>query len=731
MLYSIFIPSPTGELVKASPAAGATGYAPAPLGNGYADAYRGQRAPSPVELVQQLVGTAYACADLNAGAVAANPFGLMVKTSPGKQARTRWMTRPVSVKAARRLKNSGQSATDGDVEEIIDPEHPLLALLAKPTQDPSGLGSFDLRYCTQLYLESLGRAYWWMPRDGLGVPREIWLLRSHMVREVPDYSGADLISHYQYGRQEIPADEVVRFHLPDPYSLYYGGYSPMLAAIEKIRIGRKEDAHIAALLDNMGRPDALLIPKGDSEGGGIGDVEARRWRAMVQAEFRRAGRGGLAVSEFPGSLEVLGWKPQDIVEIERAKAIKTDICNCFGVPDALLERNAANLAGAKTADYSHAKYAVNPRCVRLAEVLNDKLVRVFDPSGRLFLVFDNPVPDDEVFELEATKAGATTGIASVNEGRASLGLPPLDGPAGDMRYIAATSVPIGKDGMPISPKPPAPVGGATGDAGQPQADAGPQPSFEDQYPADGKKKDFDESKHPRAEHGQFGETGGSGSAPKDDNDSPAKGAGVAKRTPMETPAKASKSELAKRSCSIIDKSVQRYAEEHNEPQFAKAVGGLSYPDSEPVDVVTGKEGVITDGVELKTMVSNKASKLTMDRYAQVRKVEWEQKNKATFHTVVIDDRKVFNAGGEGQHDETQRTYFYRRGIAGSARIESMHECKNLAEVKKLMKAPEAKLPAGAQRTDAKIHEGKWMPIVDKGGKGYRNSKTGEVVRPKK
>ena len=407
-----------------------------------------------MELVQQLVSTAYACADLNAGAVAANPFHLMVKTGAG-QRKTRWQTRSVKSKLRKQVKNAGQLDTDGAIEEITDVSHPLLALLAKPTQDPNGIGSYDLRYCTQLYLESVGRAYWWIVRDGLGTPKEIWLLRSHAVREIPDYEQNAIIAGYQYGRQTLSPDDVIKFHNPDPFQLYYGGYSPMQAAIEKIRIGRKEDAHIAALLDNMGRPDAILIPKGDSEGGGIGTDEARRMRSIMKQEFRMAGRGGLAVSEFPGSIEVLGWKPQDVVEIERAKAIKTDICNSFGVPDALLERNSANLASAKTADYAHAKYAINPRCCRLAEVLNDRLVRLFDPSGRTFLVYDNPIADDEVFELEITKTGGQLGVASVDETRASLGLELLGGPAGNMRYVATTLAPIGPDGMPILPPPPA------------------------------------------------------------------------------------------------------------------------------------------------------------------------------------------------------------------------------------------------------------------------------------
>jgi hypothetical protein len=213
------------------------------------------------------------------------------------------------------------------------------------------------------------------------------------------------------------------------------------------------------------------------------------------------------------------------------------------------------------------------------------------------------------------------------------------------------------------------------------------------------------------------------------------GGGVAKRSGKRSSEKAqspqTKAEIAKQSATYVGKDIQRYAEEHNEPQFAKGVGGLSYADNEPVDVVAGRGGRVEHGIELKTMVSNKASKLTMDRYAQVRKVAWEGKNDATFHTCVIDDREVYNAKGAAKHDESKRVYYYRRGVAGSARIESMQKCKSIGEVKKLMATPEANLPPGAQRTDGKLHEGKWKEINDKQGRCFKNSKTGEIVRPKK
>jgi hypothetical protein len=217
---------------------------------------------------------------------------------------------------------------------------------------------------------------------------------------------------------------------------------------------------------------------------------------------------------------------------------------------------------------------------------------------------------------------------------------------------------------------------------------------------------------------------------------------------------------------MVDKSIQRYAEEHVEPRMAKALGGASFPNSEPCDLklpadpkqsaawvkatedyraamaaweAGGKKGqrpamAKPDGkpgglVELKTMVGNGNDKITMDSYAQVRKAVLEKESGAPYHTVVIDDRAVFSP--DGSHDESGRVYYYRRGIAGSARVSSLHKCRDLAELKRLMAAAEADLPAGARRTDAHITGGDWVPFEDAGGKGFKDKKTGQIVRAKK
>jgi hypothetical protein len=74
---------------------------------------------------------------------------------------------------------------------------------------------------------------------------------------------------------------------------------------------------------------------------------------------------------------------------------------------------------------------------------------MYDPTGRLFFAADNVLPQDEVFALEQTRVGATTGAVEVDEIRMALDLEPYGTDAGKMRYISNDLIPIDRDGVPI------------------------------------------------------------------------------------------------------------------------------------------------------------------------------------------------------------------------------------------------------------------------------------------
>lgn len=432
-----------------------------PLGSAYTDRWKKDRAPTPLELITEIVGVAYVCINLNSSSTASTKLQLFCRTQKGDR-KTRWATRTIGTKQKKWLaecKSTANMMTSGDVHQVLD--HPILRLLdinecdlsvddSDYNDDRPTMSGFQLTRMTQIYLESIGRAYWLVEFDGMGVPEKVWLLRSAFVREVFDPEGSGRVIYYEYGGPagvKYNPKQILRFVCPDPYNPYIGGYSPLMAAMEKLRIYRGQDANIEAVLENAARPDALWSPSANGETGGmIGPAEARRMEVAINQKFREAGKGSVMVAPFPGSLQPISWKPGDILDLERSKLLKADIMAIFDVPDAMYERNQTTVAGAKTSDYAHAKYAIIPRLTNYLSTLRS-LLRMYDPDGRLFWAFEDPRPADSIFALEQTRVGATTGGYEVDELRVALDLEPYGTDAGRVRYINNQLLPVGRDGQ--------------------------------------------------------------------------------------------------------------------------------------------------------------------------------------------------------------------------------------------------------------------------------------------
>lgn len=439
-------------------------------GGGFADIFRKDRAPTPAELLAENLNTAFACARLNAEAVAGTPLRLYAQTRKGnaEDARRRrraqeWgITKSVPKREQRRLKGSpmltSQLAASDDIEEIV--EHPVLDLLDYVPEDPTlpTLTRFDLIFLMSQYLDLVGWGYLYTPRTGLGnTPGERWLVPPQLMRELIDPATGKLLYYQFIGASgqpmSLPVEDVVVFRDPDPTNPYRLGRSCLRAGIEKVRIGRKQDAATNAMLDNGSWPGGVFIPKGeDGAPAVVSPEEADRIRVALTMQLARAGRGGMLVAPASGTFEAIQIPPHDLADLESARMTKTDICNLFGVPNAKLERNDANRASADTADYAHAKDAILPRCIRLQSALNT-LVRMYDPTGRLFLAFDSPVMEDRQHELENQKFGASIGAFLPSEWREDAGLPEL--PGADTRLATATVTALGPDGQPVQKPAPA------------------------------------------------------------------------------------------------------------------------------------------------------------------------------------------------------------------------------------------------------------------------------------
>jgi HK97 family phage portal protein len=387
--------------------------------------------PTPLELLAELKSTAWTCASLNAAVCASFPPRLYVSTRPGQPV-ARCLTRALPAVEDRRLRSLGHLAphTRGvsRIEEVA--EHPLLELLdqVNPVHN-----EFDIWELTTLYQEVHGVAYWLLEFGPLGMPVGIWPLPSHQVTPWREPGSNQLVDAYLFrtggDERRLRPDEVIAFRYPDPREPYLHGLSPLRACYDQARLTSELAAFKLAKFANHALPDAIVSPDAV-----IGQEERDRLEMRWQDRLRRGGAGRVIVAESAMRVQLLAHSMGDVAALADLRATREDIANAFGVPLAFLTTHT-NLANLQAADQQHTAQTVRPRLRRRDEKLNEQLVPLFDPSGRLFLTSDDPVQGNRELSLKERDLYLRQGVITINEVRSEQGLPPV--PWGDEPWLPA------------------------------------------------------------------------------------------------------------------------------------------------------------------------------------------------------------------------------------------------------------------------------------------------------
>lgn len=168
------------------------------------------------------------------------------------------------------------------------------------------------------------------------------------------------------------------------------------------------------------------------------------------------------------------------------------------------------------------------------------------------------------------------------------------------------------------------------------------------------------------------------------------GPGVSKAPAEKVPSE--KALLARKFYKKANRKEQRYAEQQ-ESILASGIGGAQTDDNKPVDV-TLKIGKIEHGVEVKTLISGKRDKITMNAKAIIKKVAWQSDGNRKIHTVVLDKRGAFHRGANRALFSGHELY-YKSGV-GSFRVGSMHKVKDYEELMRLFTMSDIQLPTAAR-----------------------------------
>lgn len=316
----------------------------------------------------------------------------------------------------------------GEVTEVELPNHPLSMLL----RDPGPV--FDMPrmlFLVAWHLQQAGDAYWQIVTDGIGVPRELWPLPTQHVS--PVFGGPDVILGYEVRAQAsvttLRPEEVVRFWIPDPETLYSGigrlgpqanEYDTEQFRVEHLRAHFEKDATPRTAIKGETGAQAPDPPEKKAFG--------ESWR---QANHRRLGADlGLPAWIPPG------WDIHEFREDSKSTLVplgasgRDQLLAAYGVPASTVGVEVTvNRAAAEVADLTLDKNTVLPMTIIAASSLTRQLARRhFDP--RLVVQFREFVEPDKDFELRREAQDLAGGVRVINGVRRDRGLDEV--PWGDL-----------------------------------------------------------------------------------------------------------------------------------------------------------------------------------------------------------------------------------------------------------------------------------------------------------
>jgi len=386
----------------------------------FMDQFKQIRTPSAADLLREFTGIAYACAQINAKAVASVPFKLYVQTRQGDKA-PRVRTRSTSAANLRRLMGRQDLRTRLRkavvVEEVED--HPALDLLQNWARWLFTVESLDVA----------GTAFWRPEPYESGsqaIIEQLIELPSHQVVVKKGETIREPIAGFKYGQQPYAADELIYFRFPSLTDPFCGGYSPMQAAWQQVLLGDKTSSHLHNALDRQPSISFLITPEDAPQMGSMeewDDAGLRRFSAKINKKaFVR--RESLVLSNRRLKVHELASSAREL-ELAAERGLNRDeIAICFDVPPAMLSTQT-NLDNLKASVRQHAKQGVEPRVVLLDDAINDQLMPLFDPTGRLVFAHDDCVPADEAADTAKETAELASGKISINEARKRANLDPV------------------------------------------------------------------------------------------------------------------------------------------------------------------------------------------------------------------------------------------------------------------------------------------------------------------
>ena len=335
----------------------------------------------------------------------------------------------------------------GAYEVIENPDNPVTSLF-KNVNGNTTENEFKEQSLSSLELQ--GNSYWWIVKDSLGIPVQLYFMRPDYVSIVPNPNIPGGVKSYEFGtanrKETFNGDEILHFKYFNPRSQFYG-QSPLEAARVTIEADMYAKVYNKQFFRNSSRPYGVLKSKVNL------DEEKRnrlkkQWNAGHQGA-EKAYRTALLEGDL--DYQQLGISQQDSDFIQQLRMYREVILAIFKVPPAMMNVfEYANYANVKEQRKIFWTDVMSKKLNKIANYINEFLI--FPVWGNQYKVaFDYS-------NIEVLREAENEKVERFSKAIASGFLDPMK--AAEMMgwettgnfYLPMNLIPIGDSGTPTTSK---------------------------------------------------------------------------------------------------------------------------------------------------------------------------------------------------------------------------------------------------------------------------------------
>lgn len=242
---------------------------------------------------------------------------------------------------------------------------------------------------------------------GVKLPLDMWVLRPDRITPVPDpyafLAGWIYTAPGDSEKIPIPVGELMRMVDPDPTDPYRG-QGAVQALMRDLDASQFTKEWQAAFFQNSAQPGGMILIDHRMD-----DAEFREMNERWAEQHKGTSKAHrVAMLENGATWVQNSFSLKDLQMAELEGMNRDKILAAFGMPKSIIGVvEDVNRANAEAGEYLFARWMTRPRLVHWRSMFNTQLLPYFDPTGKLELDFDDPVPENSeanVAELN-TKAG--------------------------------------------------------------------------------------------------------------------------------------------------------------------------------------------------------------------------------------------------------------------------------------------------------------------------------------